>query len=285
MQIPSTASPLIIPPSDPQQLQNEISTRYEELSNRLQQIARYAVDHPNDMAMETIAVIAARAQVQPSVLIRFAKAFGYSGFSEMQQVFRKQLKERSLSYSERVRQFWEQHEDVNHPVPLNVLRKFAEANQIALQHIESTLAGDQLEQAVAQLTKARIIHIVGQRRSFPVAAYLAYALNHSHRPTQLLDGIGGMLLEQLRLLDAQDVLVAISFHPYAPETADIVNRAIAGNINVIAITDSLLSPIAQKATLCLEVKDAEALGFRSLTASMCLAQALAVSLAVIASKN
>ena len=272
------------PPGDPQTLQAEISTRYEELSNRLQQIARYAVDHPNDMAMETIATIAERAQVQPSVLIRFAKAFGYSGFSEMQQVFRKHLKERSPSYSERVRQFWEQREDLTRPLPLNVLREFAAANQIALQHLENTLTAAQLEQAVKQLAKARIIHIIGQRRSFPVAAYLAYALNHSNRPAQLLDGIGGMLLEQLRLLDPQDVLVAISFHPYAPETAEMVNRAIAEQISVIAITDSPLSPIAQKATLSLEVKDAEALGFRSLTASMCLAQALAVSLAVIANQ-
>ncbi|MCB1713852.1 MAG: MurR/RpiR family transcriptional regulator [Candidatus Competibacteraceae bacterium] len=269
------------PPDDPKELQSEISARYERLSNRLQRIARYAVDHPNDMAMETIAILAERAQVQPSALIRFAKAFGYTGFSEMQQVFRKLLKESSPSYSERVRQFWEQREDLTRPLPLNVLREFAAANQIALQHVENTLTAAQLEQAVEWLATARIIHVMGQRRSFPVAAYLAYALNHSNRPTQLLDGMGGMLLEQLRLLSPQDVLVAISFYPYAQETVDLVSRAVDQGINVIAITGSSLSPIAQKATLCLEVKDAEVFGFRSLTASMCLAQTLAVSLVVI----
>ena len=269
------------PPDDPKELQSEISARYERLSNRLQRIARYAVDHPNDMAMETIAILAERAQVQPSALIRFAKAFGYTGFSEMQQVFRKLLKESSPSYSERVRQFWEQREDLTRPLPLNVLREFAAANQIALQHVENTLTAAQLEQAVEWLATARIIHVMGQRRSFPVAAYLAYALNHSNRPTQLLDGMGGMLLEQLRLLSPQDVLVAISFYPYEQETVDLVSRAVDQGINVIAITGSSLSPIAQKATLCLEVKDAEVFGFRSLTASMCLAQTLAVSLVVI----
>jgi len=276
-------APSVSPPADPKQLQSEISVRYDGLSDRLQRVARYAVDHPNDMAMETIAIIAARAEVQPSVLIRFAKAFGYSGFSEMQRVYKQGLAERSPSYGERVRLYWEQRQDVNRLRPEAVLREFAAASRITLEHLEDALPPEQLEQAVNCLDKARIIHIIGQRRSFPVAAYLAYALNHSSRPAQLLDGIGGMLFEQVRMMDRRDVLMAISFHPYAPETAEVMARAVADQITVIAITDSPLSPIAQQATLCFEVKDAEVCGFRSLTAPLCLAQAIAVSLAMMAS--
>lgn len=272
------------PPSNPEQLQAEISARYDGLSDRLQLIARYALDYPNDMAMETIAIIAERAQVQPSALIRFAKAFGYSGFSAMQKVFRHNLRERSPSYSERARLFWERREDLAHPLPADVLREFASASSMTLEYLNNTLPGEQLNEAVELLAKARIIHIVGQRRSFPVAAYLAYAINHSDHPAQLLDGSGGMLGEQLRLLDPQDVLIAISFHPYAPETANAVAQTVARNIDIIAITDSAVSPIAQQASVCFKIKDAEVRGFRSLTASMCLAQTLVVSLAVSAGK-
>ena len=268
------------PPGDTEQLQAEISERYTELSNRLQQIARYALDHPNDMAMDTIAVIAERAQVQPSALVRFAKAFGYSGFSEMQQVFRQELKELSPSYNERARLFWEQREDLDCPRSMDILKEFATANRMAMQHLENTIDADQLEQAIHRLAQARIIHVIGQRRSFPVATYIAYALNHSERPARLLDGMGGMLVEQLNIMTQQDALIAISFHPYSPETAEAVAQAIAKQITVIALTDSPISPIAQQADLCFEIKDAEVHGFRSLTASLCLAQVLAVNLAV-----
>tara|TARA_B000000460_G_scaffold220097_1_gene171494 strand:+ start:66 stop:206 length:141 start_codon:yes stop_codon:yes gene_type:complete len=42
---------------------------------------------PNEMSLETIDVIAQRAEVLPSSLIRFAKSLGFSGFGEMQKVF------------------------------------------------------------------------------------------------------------------------------------------------------------------------------------------------------
>lgn len=271
----------IISPSPPdhlKQLLTEISARYSALSNRLQRIARYAVEHPNDMAMDTIAVIADRAQVQPSALIRFAKAFGYSGFSEMQQVFRQTLKEQSPSYSERVRLFWEQRDNSSQFRSATVLKEFADASCLALEHLQQSISDEQLDQTTAVLAAARIIHIIGQRRSFPVAAYLAYALNHSERPARLMDGIGGMLAEQLNLLTDRDALIAISFHPYASETVEVAAQAAANGISVIAITDSPFSPIAEKADQLFAVEDAEVRGFRSLSASLCLAQTLAVSL-------
>ncbi|MEQ8204664.1 MAG: hypothetical protein RIA65_00695, partial [Woeseia sp.] len=66
-------------------LRDAISAEHASLSSRLHQIATFALEHPTDMALETIAVISKRANVQPSALIRFAKKFGYSGFSEMQK--------------------------------------------------------------------------------------------------------------------------------------------------------------------------------------------------------
>ena len=48
---------------------------------------------------------------------------------------------------------------------------------------------------------------------------------------------------------------------------------------MIAISDTRVSPIARDADVVFETKDAEVLQFRSLTASLCLAQALVVSYA------
>jgi DNA-binding MurR/RpiR family transcriptional regulator len=88
-----------------------------------------------------------------------------------------------------------------------------------------------------------------------------------------------MLVEQSTMLGAKDLLIATSFRPYAQQTADIVNEAHGRGAKIIALSDSRLSPIARNADLCLEVKDAEYRKFRSLTASLCLAQTLVISYA------
>ncbi len=72
-------------------LKADINAKYEGLSRQLQAIARFVLDHPNNVALETTAMLARRAQVQPSALVRFAQALGYTGFSAMQQVFRSRL--------------------------------------------------------------------------------------------------------------------------------------------------------------------------------------------------
>ena len=126
---------------------------------------------------------------------------------------------------------------------------------------------------------ANAVYIVGLRRSFPVAAYLAYALRHVDKRAYLLDGVAGMLGEQSTMLGSKDLLIATSFAPYAPETVEIVAAAKQRKTRIIAITDSRLSPIAARRTSCFEIKDAEVRQFRSLTASLCLAQTLVISYA------
>lgn len=267
-------------PTTSAELQQRILADYQNLSKRLQQIAQFAVDHPNDMALETTAVIAERANVQPSAIIRFAKAFGYSGFSELQRVYQARLAETASSYSERLRRLRHQEEDASHVLTADVvLRQFCHANRISLEHLEE-LDAARLEKAATIMAQARHIYLCGHRRSFPVVTYMAYALSQVETDPVLLDGSGGMLAQQAKRMRGDDVLFAVSFQPYAPETADTIQQALEHGTPVIVITDSPLSPVAAHATVCLEIQDAELHNFRSLTASMCLAQALTVAVGV-----
>ncbi len=75
-------------PNNLDSLRAEIARQYDDLSPRLKQVASYVLDNPNDMALETLAVIADRCHVQPSTIVRFAKVFGYRGASQMQRLFR-----------------------------------------------------------------------------------------------------------------------------------------------------------------------------------------------------
>jgi DNA-binding MurR/RpiR family transcriptional regulator len=58
-----------------------------------------------------------------------------------------------------------------------------------------------------------------------------------------------------------------------------VHAAADRGCKVLSISDSLVSPVAKPATQVLQVREAEIRKFRSLSASMCLAQALVISYA------
>ncbi len=60
-------------PGTAEALRAAIFERHDRLSKRLQQIARYVLDEPNELALDTLAVIAERIGVQPSAIVRFAQ--------------------------------------------------------------------------------------------------------------------------------------------------------------------------------------------------------------------
>jgi DNA-binding MurR/RpiR family transcriptional regulator len=268
-------------PKDLEALRAQVVQRYEGLSPRLQQVAKYVLDNPNDVALQTLAVIAKRCNVQPSTIVRFAKSFGYAGASDIQKLFRDEMLTLapSSSYSERIRQFSERSGGPARQTPHQLMREFADNNILALKHMQEVVRAEDLEQALDMIGRAGAVYIIGLRRSFPVAAYLAYALRHVDKRAYLIDGVAGMLAEQAGIVEPGDLLIAISFHPYARETAEIVAASRTRGAQVLTISDSRLSPIAREADLCFEIKDAEVRQFRSLTASLCLAQTLVISYA------
>ena len=278
---PSLSEHAMVNRQNVEALRARIVQRYEGLSPRLKQVAAYALEHPNDIGLETLAVIAKRCKVQPSTIVRFAKTFGYGGASEMQKLFRDELLSLtpSPSYADRIRQFNERAGDAASQSPSQLLREFTDGNIAALQHLNQTTRQADLERGVRLIAEAESVYLVGLRRSFPVAAYLAYALRHADKRAYLVDGLAGMMVEQSSMLGPKDLLIATSFRPYAQPTADIVNDAHERGARIIAISDSRLSPIARNAELCFEVKDAEFRKFRSLTATLCLAQTLVISYA------
>jgi DNA-binding MurR/RpiR family transcriptional regulator len=260
-------------------LNAEITQKFSELSKRLQQVARYILDSPNEIAFGTVAVIAKDANVHPSTLIRFSHAFGFTGFSDMQKLFQNKLLQESPNYEERLKLIKDDSSLDGEDAGIRLLEQFSQANSQALNTLKNTISQKDLEQARQILAQADSIHVMAVRRSYPIASYLAYLFNHINLRCFLLDGVGGMHQEQDHLIRDNDAVIVISFYPYADESQQTVDNAVARGNPVIVFTDSLLSPLAKQATVCFVVKEAEVHSFRSLTSTMCLVQSLAISLA------
>lgn len=264
------------PAADYEELQADIGRRFPALSRQLQRIARFALERPQDVALDTVAAAAAKAEVQPSAMVRFAQALGFEGYTDMQRIFRDRLLQRSSSYRERIATIRKSAPALSRPKA--VLHDFVSDSIAHLSHMEEHVAPARLERAVELLAGASRIHVLAQRRAFPVACYLAYALGQLELPVSLLDGVGGMVREQARAMRPGDVLIAVSFRNYSPDVIELTADAFRRGVPVVVITDSSVSPLARSATVAFDLGDAGDRPFRSLVEPLCLAQALVVSI-------
>jgi DNA-binding MurR/RpiR family transcriptional regulator len=261
-------------PTSYEALAERISTQFPELPRQLQRIARFALDAPEDFALGTAAELAEQIGVQPSALVRFANAVGCDGFAELRQLFRTQLRTRTLSYRERIERIRSRTPEQTSPEA--VLRAQVAQAVDELQRLPHALDEHELGRAVDLVAAAPQVYLLAARRSFPVAAYLAYALNQLEVRTHLLDGIGGMNREFAARVRSGDVVIAISFRNYTGEVIEIADSCRQRGVSVIAITDSRLSPLVRVSTLSFAIGD-DGAAFRSLVEPIVLAQSLVVA--------
>jgi len=252
--------------------------RYEALSPHLQRLTRLALEDPNAFALATITEIAGRAGVQPSTVVRFAKEFGFSGFSPLQKVFRLRLIEgepslRQQAYRDRKRLSQTAFAD-----PSALLAEFADVSMTSLAHLKQTARVEDLRQALMMLSDADHIYVIGQRRAFPIASYIAYGLTRLELRCTFLDFVGGMVPQQAATMRDSDVLVAVAFAEYTPAVVDIVQDVHLRGVPVLTITDVPTSPLARYSTLSLLVDEADSHQFRPIAGAICLVQTLMIAL-------
>lgn len=260
---------------------NEVTKQYDSLSDRFQQVARFITQNPNIVAMQSINVIAEQCGAHPSILVRFAQHFGFSGFKQLQAVFQTRLSTAAPGYRERISALDADLEKTKKNGNLGFLHDLVVRDIATLQGLLNTVSEENLTQAATVLNNADTIFIVGQLRSEPIARFLRYVLSMLRRRVVLLDPAGGLAPEMAQVMGPKDVLVAISFRHYAKEVIAIADVAAQNDTPMVAITDSQLSPLAKSATVLFTVPEDEYSFSRSLAAPMCLTQCIAVSLAAM----
>lgn len=262
------------------ELLQRIADEYDELPRQLQGVATYIEQHRANIMVQRINEVADGCGVHASAVVRFAQRFGYSGYSEMQTVFRSAYTEAvtpARSYQQRIRKVI-----ANESAPMTTAQmalRFIDASRAGLDELAGEFDSKAFDEAVDLLVKAENIYVIAVRRTFGIASYIAYALQHTEKRVHLVSGLGGMFREQIRSIGKNDVLIAISFPPYGKETLYCARVAHQHKAKVLAVTDSALGPLARDATALLKVNEGSAFAFRALTSTICLCQALFVALA------
>lgn len=262
-----------------EQVVNDITERYPHLSERFQQVARFIMQNPNAVALESINAIAQKCGLHPSTLVRFAQNLGYSGFKQMQSVFQTRLATSAPGYNERIVALENDLEKNQQQGSIGFLHSLVVRDIATLQGMLESIKAADLDQSAVYLKNAETIFIAGQLRSEPVAMLMRYLLTMLNRKVVLLDMPGGLAPHMAMNMTANDALIAVSFRHYAQEVMNIADIAEKKGIPVIAITDSVLSPLAKNASVLFTIPEEEYSFSRSLAAPVCLVQCIALAVA------
>jgi len=259
------------PPETLEALFQLLAERAGTMPRRLRQCADFIVANPDRVAVSTVAELAAAADVQPSALMRFCQELGFPGFSAMQRLFRDEYARKWPDYSTRLQNL----RSAGESRPEVLLAEFVEAGRASLEKLMTTVDPTTLDRAVDTLAAASVLHLVGYRRSYPIASYLAYAFEKMAVPCVLHSGVGQLATGHA--VRPGDAVLAISFAPYSTETVAFVAAARAAGTPVVAITDSLSGELQRHEVTPLLVSEVDVGAFRALSATFALAIALAVA--------
>jgi DNA-binding MurR/RpiR family transcriptional regulator len=258
-------------------LRARIAAARGSMPKRLAQAAGFALAHPDDVAFGTAASIAKAAEVQPSTLVRLAHRLGYDGFSELQSVFRAQLKRRASSYGERLDAL-ERGNPLNGEKP-TVLHGFLDAARRSIETLSQTIDEDHFQSGVELLAPAFTIYLVARRRAYPLSAHMSYSFSMLGIRSVVVNSPNEIGQELVAMATPDDAAVVCSFAPYSTETLALIGQLAENGVPTLAVTDSALSPLATMATKWIEVPDIGFSGFRTLAAAMTVAVALPVAVA------
>ena len=204
-------------------------------------IAAYILENYDKAAFMTAGKLGSLAAVSESTVVRFAADLGYDGYPAMQKALQEMIRSRLTVF--------QPEEPSGGELAAAALRRDMES-------ICGTLEGVRQKDfdAVTQiLRQAEHIYILGVRSSAFLAGYLHFYLRLIFKNVTLLsENSAEDVLEKIVRISAEDVLVVISFPRYAAAALKGARFARDRGAKVIAVTDSVRSPLyglAQAAVL------------------------------------
>lgn len=215
----------------------KINERMPEFSKSQRLIGGFITEHYEQAAYMTALKLGSAVNVSESTVVRFAIEMGYVGYPEMQKDLQSYSKTR-LTALQRL-------DITNHRIdPDNVIKSVLSQD---IERIRSTLmAVDEkvFEEAVDKILSAENIYIFGAMSSNTLARFMDNYFQLIFDNVHFVQAINTSgIYQQLIRIAKNDVFIGFSFPRYCISTTNAARYAASHGASVIAITDSLASPL------------------------------------------
>jgi len=242
-----------------------------DFSKGQKRIAAYILENYDIAAFMTANKLGKTVSVSESTVVRFASELGYDGYPSMQKALQEIIRGR-LTSLQRIRASRDQM--VGADIPGEVMQRDMDAIHTTIEQVDRAA----FDRVVERLVGAKQIYILGVRSSSFLAGYLNFYLHLIFENVVMVQSAAaGEIFEQLMRIGPGDVLIGISFPRYATEAVNAVHFARDRGADVIAITDSEVSPLYRDAAAALLVRSDMISFVDSMTAPLSLLNALIVA--------
>lgn len=251
---------------------SRIDEKYAKMSKSHKAIAAYITDHYEQAVFMTAAKLGDTVGVSESTVVRFASGIGYDGYPEFQGALENWVKDKLNSVQKIGAKYGKSTQS-------EILSAVLNADIEKLQHTVDNLDGASFEMAVDIILEAEKVYVVGIRSCEPLADFLHFYLNMIRGNVILLKTTSvSEMFEQMIRINEKDAIVGISFPRYSMRTLKAMEFANDRNAKVIAVTDSVHSPMNLYSSCNLFARSDMVSIVDSLVAPLSLINALVVAL-------
>jgi DNA-binding MurR/RpiR family transcriptional regulator len=228
-------------------LRERIANSLDNLSPKHKNIARFILDNQYFTSFSSASQVGEKTDTTAATVVRFAQALGYQGYSELQDALRAELPNYMTAAARMQRRMSSQispsstHQNVFYTDIQNIERT------------ASNLTEHNLQAALDAILKANRIIVIGAGISSGSVAFLVHSLKVMGFDAIAIGGEGLQTAVEIAQLRPDDLMIAIDLWRYARLTVHTVTLAREIDIPVIAITDSIVSPLAKMADFSFEI--------------------------------
>ncbi|KYH29850.1 MULTISPECIES: MurR/RpiR family transcriptional regulator [Clostridium] len=253
-----------------QDLMRTIQMKFPRLSKGQKLIAEYILKHYDKAAFMTAAKLGNSVGVSESTVVRFANELGFSGYPKLQKSLHDLIKNKLTT----VQRIEISNSLINQE---NALKGVLKADMENIRATLEKINHKDFEEVVNSIFNSRRIYIIGLRSSTVLAEFLGFYLNMILDNVKVIKHGISDIFDQMINITEEDLVIGIGFPRYAARTVEVLEFAQSKGTKVVAITDSLLSPLATRAEYTLIAQSNMASFVDSLVAPLSVINALIVA--------
>jgi DNA-binding MurR/RpiR family transcriptional regulator len=228
-------------------LEERIASALDSLSPTHKRMARFILDNRYYTSFASANQVGEKNDSSAATVVRFAQALGYEGYSELQESLRNELPS-YLTAANKIQERLSSESpspSAPHQVFYNDIRN--------IERTAGNFSEENFHAALDAIVQARRIVVIGAGLSSAASHFLAHSLKVMGFDAQSIQGEGLQAALDLSQVKEEDLIIAIDLWRYVRMTVNAVMWAKEKGIPTIAITDSIVSPLAQMADHAFEI--------------------------------
>ena len=236
--------PDLQPPKSSEGIIEALTERFDDLSPQLQRAARFIIDSPREVGVQSMRQLAIKAEVHPNTLVRLAQSLGFDGFDGLRERFRDFVVASNGMGGFRERATWLQKMQARGGTA-EVIAEMAQATANNLEDMWRRQDPAELDRIADAIAAAPAVYVLGMGSAYALAHQFWYVARMAFGHITPIPRHGNQPIDDVAWLNERDVLIALTFQPYRSETLLAVRRVREIGATIVGITDSRTSPLVK----------------------------------------